>query len=311
MNELVFVTITSADGNDIQAPLLAASIRKFGGNLSGQPIWVFVPTHDKQISNRLSDNFDSLDVTIIPFSCESDEITFPFTALVCAAAKAEMLAKNKIDLLVLIDNNSFILNEPSEFLLEEKKSLGYRPVHHTLIGSEYTKSLDSFWKLIYSKLDVSEDDVFPMKTHVDGKILRPYINSGFLVVRPEKGLFQAWWDAFKEIYKELEFQDFYQKDSLYSTFIHQVVLSSIILTKLSQKELYELPFSYNYPLHLFPESLSEFQPSNLNDMVTLRYYLDKLQNPEWLDLLPFHDPHKSWVIERLKELRLITTNGKK
>ncbi len=311
MNNIVFATLTSADGEDIQAPLLASSIRKFGRNLAEQPIWILVPTQDKDIHEKLSANFESLDATIIPFSCDSDDLAFPFTALVCAAAKAEMLAKNTMDLLVFIDNNSFILSEPSEFLLDEKKILGYRPVHHTLIGSEYSKSLDNFWKLIYSKLDVSEDDIFPMKTHVDGRTLRPYINSGFLVVRPERGLFQFWWDAYKEIYKEQEFQEYYQKDSLYSIFIHQAVLSSIILTKLSRDELYELPFSYNYPLHLFRESPQEYQPDNLNDMVTLRYYMDKLRNPEWLDPLPFHNPHKSWVIDKLKELISINKNRKK
>ena len=301
MNKIVFVTITSADGEDIQAPLLAASIRKFGGNLAEQPIWVLVPTKDKELPEKLLADFESLNVTIIPFSCDSDELTFPFTAFVCAAAKAEMLAKNTMELLVWMDSNSFILNEPSEFLLEEGRILGYRPVHHTLIGSEYSKPLDSFWQLLYSKLGVSEDIIFPMKTHVDGNILRPYINSGFIVLRPEKGLFQSWWDTYKELYKEPEFQEYYQKDSLYTTFIHQAVLSSIILTKLNREELYELPFSYNYPLHLYSDSSPEFQPDNLNEMVALRYYMDKLQKPEWLDPLPFYDPHKSWVIEKLKK----------
>ncbi|MHA1690260.1 MAG: hypothetical protein ACTSU7_01355 [Candidatus Heimdallarchaeaceae archaeon] len=311
MNKIVFVTITSADGEDIQAPLLAASIRKYGGNLSEQPIWVLVPTQDKDIVYKLANIFESLDVTIIPFSSDSNELTFPFTAFVCAAAKAEMLAKNKIDLLVFFDNNSFILREPSEFILEDGKTLGYRPVHYTLIGSEYTKPLDSFWEILYSKLDVTEDNIFPMKTHVDGKSLRPYINSGFMVIRPEKRLYQAWWNTYKEIYKESEFQKYYERDSLYTIFIHQAVLSSIILSKFDREELYELPFSYNYPLHLYPESPPKFQPDNLNDMVTLRYYLDKLQNPEWLDALPFYNPHKSWVIEKLKEFELITDERKK
>ena len=34
MRKVVFATITSADGSDNQAPLLAASIREYGGSLT-------------------------------------------------------------------------------------------------------------------------------------------------------------------------------------------------------------------------------------------------------------------------------------
>lgn len=175
------------------------------------------------------------------------------------------------------------------------RNIGCRPVHHTLIGSLYYQPIDEFWDLIYRKCEVPEDRIFPMQTHVDGNILRPYYNSGFLIVRPENRFLEKWWNRYKELYKDSDFKRFYDKNKLYITFVHQAVLSAEILSNFEKNELEVLPFSYCYPINLYEESLPEYKPKSTSELVTARYYLEKLLTQEGFDKIPFHEPLKRWL----------------
>ena len=299
MEQIVFASMSYSNVLDPHVSLFVNSIRKYAGTFSTNPIWLFVPTDEEEIPEDVRENYSSMNVTLFPVITHEEDSKFPFVNTAYAASKAEALAKNKTKLLAWIGINSIIINEPKHFILDEQKNLGYRPVHHTLIGSVFDEPIDNFWKVIYETCNVSEDQIFPMKTHVDGKIIRPYFNSGFQVVRPSRGLFQLWWDKFRELYKDPIFSDYYNKSDLYVTFIHQAVLSGVILSNLRKEELIELPFDYNYPLHLYPGSLEEYQPENLNQMITMRYYMEKLIDSKWMETVPLHDPIKSWVEEQL------------
>ncbi|MGC1123351.1 MAG: hypothetical protein WBA22_19875 [Candidatus Methanofastidiosia archaeon] len=298
MQSLVFVC--ASPGSDPEVLIMAESIRRFAGSLSECPVWMVIPESIQKIPEKIENQLRSLDVQIVPFQAGPAVNEFPFARWVHAAGAAESLAKGKTELLAWIDINTIIIRKPRQFLLDKGKNLGYRPVHHTLIGSIYETPIDSFWNLIYQKCGVTEDRIFPMKTHVDCNILRPYFNAGFLIVRPERGLLQSWWETFKELYRDPDFKEFYQKDDLYTIFIHQAVLTGVILSRMERKELQELPFSYNYPLHLYEESPPEYQPENINDLVTARFYLDKLLKPGSLDRIPIHDPLKSWLAGKLE-----------
>jgi hypothetical protein len=288
-----------------QTTILPESIRKFAGSFSQSKIWMFIPNSKYKLSKEIIKELSSLDVEIIPFEIDSEVLKFPFTSSVCAAAEAEKLAQGKTEILVWFGTNSIIINEPIQFLLEVNKNLGYKPVHHTLIGSVFDEPIDDFWKTIYDKTEVKEENIFPMQTHVDGKILRPYFNSGFLIVKPERGLFQEWWNKYKVLYNDPVFEEFYKKDELYVTFIHQAVLSGVILSKLKNHEIQELPFEYNYPLNLYLETEEEYLPKNINDLVSARYYLDKFIEGDDFEKIPFQDPLRSWLEQKILHLRKI------
>jgi hypothetical protein len=239
------------------------------------------------------------DVEILQIKLDSEHQSFPFIESTYAAAEAEALAVGKSKFLVWLGSNSLIINEPREFLLKAGKNLGCRPVHHTLIGSLYYQPIDEFWELVYTKCEVPDNRIFPMQTHVDGNILRPYFNSGFLIVRPEVRFLKRWWKRYKGLYRDPEFKKFYEKDGLYMTFIHQAVLSAEILSSFEKEELEILPFSYCYPINLYEESLPEFKPKSTEELVTARYYLEKLLTSEGFDKIPFHEPLKSWLKRKI------------
>ncbi|MFX1312922.1 MAG: flavin reductase family protein [Promethearchaeota archaeon] len=301
MESLIFAYIS--DCSDPKDLILAASIRKFGESLSNYPIWVLIPKPEENINKAIKNIFLSLNVDLIPFSTK-DEPEFPFISYVLAAANAELLAKKKGKLIVWLGSNTIIFNEPKHFILDDEKNLGYRPVHHTNIGSFYDEPIDPFWKLVYQKCNISKEQIFPMKTHVDNNIIRPYFNAGCLIVRPERGLLQSWWNTYKELYNEQCFRDYYNKNYIYAIFIHQAVLSGIILSTMERNELYELPFDYNYPLNLYYNCPFVYRVKNVNELTTVRY--EDLKN---LKNIPIQDPLKSWLMKQMDNFYLITLSS--
>ncbi|MGD2201419.1 MAG: hypothetical protein PVJ38_07310 [Candidatus Bathyarchaeota archaeon] len=276
---------------------MTESIRAFAGPLSQNPIWVFTPD-EGELSTTIKDKLLSLDVSLIPFEIGVENRGFPFIGHASAIALAESEASGRTNILAWLAPNTVVLREPRSFLLSEGKSLGFRPVHHTLVGSRYDEPLDPFWTLVYRYCGVPQDRVFPMVTHVDGMRIRPYINAGILIVRPEKGLLQAWRDLFLKVYGDPSFQEFYEGDRLYTIFVHQALLSGVILSSLAKEELQELPPCYNYPLHLYFEDATEGRPSSLEELVTFRHE-GFYEEPLWGDKIPAGEPLKRWLAEKV------------
>jgi hypothetical protein len=139
-----------------------------------------------------------------------------------------------------------------------------------------------------------------MKTHIDGQELRPYFNAGMIVTKPDNRLFETWHDTFFSVYQEPELQELYRKDERYLIFIHQALLSGIIMKTFAQNEIVELPGTYNYPIHLHREDITEGRPVLIDELVTVRhegFYKD----PDWMKKIPASDSLKQWVIEQLSE----------
>ena len=297
--KLVFASIMfPGEAPERKALLLIESIRAFAGSLSQAPIWCFTLSNEKSLSEKTNDRLSALDATLIHFETDIRTPQFPFIRKALISAQAESTAQDKTDLLVWLDTDTIVLQEPKGFLLREGKSLGCRPVHHTNIGSRYDDPLDPFWTQIYRYCRVPEDRVFAMTTHVDGTRIRPYFNAGLLVVRPERRLLQIWRDTFLRIYGAAEFQELYKKDERYTVFMHQAVLAGTVLSTLRTEEIEELPSTYNYPLHLYGEDVTDLRPSSLEELTTFRYE-DFFENPEWKKKIPAGEPLKQWISERL------------
>jgi hypothetical protein len=64
---------------------------------------------------------------------------------------------------------------------------------------------------------------------------------------------------------------------------------------LKKDELHELPFTYNYPLHLYQEAPQDLKPGNINELVTVRY-----EELGVLKTIPFQGPVKSWLRDNIK-----------
>ena len=294
MSEWIFACLAPPGDGAREALLLARSIRHFAGNRAGNPIWVLIPEAEDKLAPHIEADFRSLHVRLIPFALGEDAHTFPFAAKTLAAAEAEALAEDQAPLLVWMDRDSIILQEPGALRLPQDRVLGYRPVDHTLIGSLYDSPVDDFWQLVYSLCGVPAERLFPMIASVDEKRIRPYFNAGMLVVRPERHLLRSWAGNFERLFLAPEFEPFYQQDILYRIFMHQAILAGTILSACDQDELYQLSHLINYPLHMHRSYPPDRRPARMNDLISCR--TDTLfQDPAWDADVVIDEPLKGWL----------------
>ncbi|MFX1563628.1 MAG: hypothetical protein ACFFDP_10030 [Promethearchaeota archaeon] len=299
VEELVFVSIVHRHKNsETNLLLLIESIRRFAGSLVNTPIWVFTPDKPEKLSPKLTTKLNESNVTLIPFKINTAVRKFFFASEVEAVSLAETRALKQTKLLAWLDSNTLVLQEPSKCLIPDERSLGYRPVHHTNIGLRLDKPIDPFWTEVFRACHVTQDRIFPMTTHVDAAQIRPYFNAGFLITRPERRLFKKWHDTFFDLYQKPVFQAFYKKSRRYWIFMHQAILSGVILASYSKDEIQELPPTYNYPLHLLAKDVSEHAPSSLEGLVTIRHEVF-YRDPNWSSKMPAPESLKTWIAKQL------------
>jgi hypothetical protein len=295
---LIFSSVVYAtEFSETAAVLLAESIRDFAGALSKVPIRYVVTDYGKKLSLPTRQKLQRLGVELMPFKMDPETAKFPFAAYVNAAEFAEIEARENTEVLAWLASNTIMLKEPRDFKLNPKVILGYRPVHHTLIGSRFSKPLDLFWTLVYEYCAVPEERIFPMTAHIDGVEIRPYFNAGFLITRPERQLFQTWRSVFFDVYQKPDFQEFYAKDERYAIFVHQAILSGVVLASLRIGELLELPPDYNYPLHLYGEDVTANRPGSMDELITARH--EGLKDPDWMKNMPMGKELRGWLTQML------------
>jgi hypothetical protein len=241
---------------------------------------------------RLAD----LRVRLASFGIERDAGDFPFAPKVYAAAAAESLVHGQADLLVWMDSDSIVVQEPEELLLDAGSTLGFRPVDHTLISSPYDAPVDPFWAAIYRDCGISDEKLFPMTASVDQNRIRPYFNAGLLVARPERRLLRSWGDDFQRLFREPTFDGFYGKDSHYRIFLHQAVLAGTLLAAAKRDELQELSHLVSYPLHMHSRYPPDKRPATLNDAITCRYDVF-FEDSGWREAITIREPLRGWLFE--------------
>ena len=278
---------------------LVESIREFGGQFAGAPVWIYTPPNVLKTQEKLVKSISSLGAEVRQGDVPRDARDVPYAGKVFAASKAEAAAKGAASILVWLDEDTIVLKEPRELALARGKSVGLRPVTHRNIGSLYSEKPDAFWSLVYRKLAIPESAFFPMKTVADGALLRPYFNAGLLAVRPERGLLQGWKDAFAALYHDPEVMELCAKEARARIFLHQAALSGAILQSVAKDEMTMLPDGYNYPL-FFNEMYGANRPfDTLDGVVTLRYDV-YFRNPApgWSAKLKGSPTAVSWLEER-------------
>lgn len=277
-----------------ESTLLVESLRTFGGSLAGEP-FLMLTLKGKPLKKKTLKTFSELDVEIAELEMDQEALNFPLSMVPHGAATAEKIVQGRTGLMAWLLPDTLILNEPGAFQLPSHSQLGIRPVHHQNIGSTYSQPPDVFWQRIYQHCDVPEDHLFRMETCYR-ETIRPYFNAGILVTRPENELMGHWLETFQRTFQHPDFVPFFKKRK-YAIFMHQAILAGVILNRLQQNHLVELPESYNYPLHMHQNYPAERQPTSLNQLITARYERRKLL-PGFLDTIKVVPPLLDWLQEK-------------
>lgn len=288
-DKIVFFILASTANQISGARLLIDSIRSFGGTMSHYPVWLFEADPEKAPCKGL----EGEGIRVFPLIAPRSVRHYWFANKVYACARAEELAAPEVQSLVWFSSDCLIINPPLLFDLDPSLDAAVRPVHIRNIGLPATDPVDDFWKKIYETVGV-EDMEATVESFVDQERIRAYFNSHAFAVNPSKGLLRQWFRCFESLVCDAHFQSGPCRDKRHQIFLHQAVLSALIVTLLDPQRVRALPPQYNYPYNLHQSVPPGRRASALNDLVSIAYE-DRLLNPSVMDDITIKDPLRSWL----------------
>ena len=237
---IVFASYASDDEALRWILVMVESLRVFGGQLRDAPVRVYLPDDQPEMEKAFMTKPIPTGISFGLNNTPTEAKSFRFAGKVFASALAEAEAVGKYQLLAWLDPDVVFVKEPREFLLPDSISFGYRPVMHKLIGSRFSELPDEFWSRVYDKLGITRASIFPVKTPIDGEVLRAYFNAGMLILRPEMGVLRKWPSCFAALYGDAMFIKWCKQDELKSIFLHQAALAGAVLLTLRKEDTLEL-----------------------------------------------------------------------
>jgi hypothetical protein len=287
-----FSMVRSTEGEK-HARFLYKSLRAFGGPLRDCPVLIFKtnPEREEHI------DFDIEDVHVIPLEIDEELRNYWFGEKVYVCSVAEEMVGRDIRSLVWLTTQCLVINPPILFDLVSAFDAALRPVHISNIGSPIDEPLDKFWSAVYRLIGIDEF-LHTVTSFVDNKELRPYFNTHIFSINPSRGILQTWLEYFKKMIMDRDFQSGSCADSEHQIFLHQAILSTLVMRELSWERICILPDEYSYPLHLHKEVPSALRPISVNSQVC-PVYEDIYQHPDTLNGLEVLEPLNSWIIKNM------------
>ncbi|UCF60292.1 MAG: hypothetical protein JSV37_11060 [Anaerolineaceae bacterium] len=291
IDQTVFLTLVRTTREITGARLLIESIRSFGGTMSQYPIWVFEVDRERAPCKSL----ESTNVQVLPLSVPDTVKHYYFGDKVYACARSEEMANGQVQTLIWIDPSCLVISPPLLFILDPSHDAAVRPVHIRNVGLPQTEPLDGFWRKIYEAIGV-EDIQTTVETFIGGLRIRSYFNSHAFAIDPSRGLLGQWFDYFEILVGDQEYQISACNDEFHKVFLHQAILSTLLVTSFDLKRLRILPPDYNYPYNLHQSVPEDRRALALNDLVCIAYE-DRPLDPNVMDDINIQEPLRSWLAD--------------
>lgn len=292
IGQTVLVTLVSTVDQRAQARLLVDSVRSFGGALSHCRIWVFEADPQGVPCGSLED----ADTRVFSLGVSPTVQHYWFAGKVSACARAEEMADPGVQSLVWLSPDNLVIQPPVLFVLSPEVDAAVRPVHVKNVGLLTTDPLDGFWKKVYETVGL-EDVTIAVESFVDAQRLRAYFNSHALAVDPARGLFRRWLACFETLVCDDAYQADSCPDPLHQIFLHQAVLSALLVADLDFQRVRVLPPAYNYPYNLHGRVPLDRRAQALDDLVSIAYE-DRPLDPAVVDDIDIREPLRSWLAAR-------------
>lgn len=290
---LAFLLCVEAGNLENQASLLVRSVRRYGGRYANCPILAFQPRRGPALAPATLELFRALDVEHRSEIINTEFVDYPLANKVLVAAAAERICTE--DVIVFVDSDTIMLNEPSELDLAPGVDVAVRPVDRKGQGSTgWSDPNDAYWVRMYELCGAALGP--NVTTTVDGVQIRAYWNTGLVAARRQCGLFSRWLRYFRTL-----------SDAGHvpanSFFLEQMSFAPAAALLGERVSVLERP--YNFPLPWRHRLSEPWRHAQLDELVHVHYhqwfnrpdYLSSLQPPldlsaeraRWLEeLLPFH-----------------------
>lgn len=288
VQRLAFTSFAGDRASVTAVAALAESIRRFGGALRETPLRLYVDSTLLPLDARTRERLTAARVSTAETSVPAEFGSCPYAGKAFAAADAERALGGACDVLVRLDPDTLVLQEPAAFVLPPGVIVGYAPVHQVLVGSRAASPPDEFWSAVYRVLAVRPTAAFPVSTVLDGTEVRAYFNAGLVAVRPARGVFRRWRDSLVRLARDPAIREMIRQDNVRRMFLHQVALAGAVVGSVQRPEARQFPDTYNYPVSLIRD------PDPLDRFVTIRYE-NLLTTPGWRTRVRASDGVLSWL----------------
>lgn len=287
----------SARRYEVQALILVRSLRRFGAEMADLPVWIYVP-EGQEMQGPTLDALLELDVEIIPFTLDEAFWNFPFALKTIAAGLAEARAESEGMQLAWHDRTGLIRHTPEVFILPEGKTFGFRPTDIANIGAPFGEPLPPFWREYLDHFNLTSEQLPPITTAIDRKLLHLYVNAGLLVVKPEKKTLRTWASNLEETCLLSEYKTHYQQNQAYAIFMHQAALTVATVQTTQPEERLILPNSYLFSIDNFFDYPEDMRPASLDAITTGRFH-DFFALKNWKELAIASEDLLDWFQSQL------------
>ncbi len=302
-SRMAFATYIGDPHQEYAAAMLVDSIRRWAGRYRNHPIYVVFT--DPAISGM---RLRGKNIEAIHLETSESMRTYPFAVKALAAAAVEEKIAGRISSLAWFDPETLLFLPPEEMDLPQGVKAAVNPVHLTNIGQSESEPIHPFWSAVYKKCGLETDRLFTVKTMIDQRRVRVWLNCGIFSVRPEMGLLRKWAQLLEEMIRDDTFQKECVVETGHRIFLHQAVLSSLIAARLKREEIHLFSRGNGYPVFCHNTDFKtakgvfrvppEIRAQRLNDLTSVFHESMWYGNSSWQEALPPADePLKQWLRE--------------
>jgi hypothetical protein len=184
--------------------------------------------------------------------------------------------------------------------LSKSTQAAFRPVHIQNVGLSTDQALDPYWNKIYQEIGLGEI-VYRVESYVDMQWIWPYFNTHLFAIDPRQAVLRRWLNHFTTLIADVSYQEGACSGVQHRIFLHQAVLSTLLVKSIEQEQIRILPSEYSYPLHLHKEITPERRVTRLNDLVCPVFEGNFLY-PDTVNDIEIEEPVLSWVQENKPNL---------
>lgn len=237
---------------------MADSLREFGGPLA---CTLVLAARTRGVEPAAGETVD------VRIEAPTDLGSVWFAEKVAAAAHVERIADaDGVDTLAWVDAEVLFTAPPIRLSLDPAHDVAVRPVHHRNVGLRPDQPIDAFWAAVYRHAGGQAADMV-VRSFVDDEPVRAYFNTHVMAVRPSVGLFTEWARTLSAAAQEGAGIDAACADDRHRVFLHQAVLSALIVERVPWDRIDVLPPTYSYPYNLHSSIPPERRARSMSDLV--------------------------------------------
>jgi len=289
-NRFAIATYVDSDEKAAHARALIKSLRRFGASYQNSPVYVALDTTKGLSSARMS----LQNVTLVPFHMPSCAAGYPLAVKAYAAAAIEASMPDSVRTLAWFDPETLVLGSLQDLDLDTSQAVAIRPVFLVnTIGQSPATAVNDYWRPIYRATALESSAVPQVRSVVDEHVLRAYYSCIIFSFQPRLGLAGEWSRLMTIFVQDTLYQKSVCTTFLQKLFLHQAILSALIVRRVPAGDIRMLPLTCGYPLNLherLPDGKKQKSMDHLSSLI-----LDELwrRNADWQSLLPCAEPMRT------------------